>query len=312
VTATLPGTGMHHDALLYANDGQFATGVAAFVRQGLAAGELPVVVEPPRQIGLLRAELGADAGAVRFLDMTQVGANPARIIAAWQSLLDEAALLGVRLRGVGEPAWVGRQSDELIECRIHEQLLNVAFGTGVSWELLCPYNAAGLPAEAVAGAWQTHPHLVIDDAHHGSNVFDDDALADVFSGELDAAPGTAGAVRFGLGDIARVRAAIRSFARSARLSDARVEDLVLAANEVATNSVRHGGGSGTLAAWISPAAVVVEFADAGTISAPLVGRLRPGVRSYGGRGIYLVNQVCDLVQIRSGADGTRVRLTMWR
>jgi anti-sigma regulatory factor (Ser/Thr protein kinase) len=64
--------------------------------------------------------------------------------------------------------------------------------------------------------------------------------------------------------------------------------------------------------WVRPDAVLVEFSDNGTITAPLVGRLRPGVRSYGGRGIFLVNHLCDLVQIRSGATGTRVRVTMWR
>jgi hypothetical protein len=29
-----------------------------------------------------------------------------------------------------------------------------------------------------------------------------------------------------------------------------------------------------------------------------------------GRGLWLANQLCDLVQIRSGAGGTRVRLQM--
>jgi anti-sigma regulatory factor (Ser/Thr protein kinase) len=303
---------MHHDALLYGDDSEFTHGVAGFVREGLRAGELPVVAEPPRQIDLLRAELGADADSVRFLDMTQLGANPARIIAVWQALLEECAGRGVRLRGVGEPAWVGRRADELIECRIHEQLLNLAFGEGTSWELLCPYDRRRLPASVVAGAWHSHPCVVDDDTHHNSDAYHHGDVADVFSGALDPVPDAADRLTFERGDVARVRAAVRTFARTAGLVDRRVDDVVLAADELATNSVRHGGGSGMIATWVRPDAVVMEFSDAGTITAPLVGRLRPGVRSNGGRGVFLANQVCDLVQIRSGPEGTRVRVTMWR
>jgi hypothetical protein len=54
--------------------------------------------------------------------------------------------------------------------------------------------------------------------------------------------------------------------------------------------------------------IVVEVADAGVIEQPLVGRLRPTVEQEGGRGLWIANQLCDLVQVRSGAEGTVVRL----
>jgi anti-sigma regulatory factor (Ser/Thr protein kinase) len=117
---------------------------------------------------------------------------------------------------------------------------------------------------------------------------------------------------FGETEVPDVRVAVGQFARECGLSDGRVDDLVLAADELATNSVRYGGGSGAVLMWADADAVVTEFTDGGTIAAPLVGRLRPAVHSYGGRGIFLVNQVTDLVQIRSGPSSTRVRVTMWR
>ena len=43
---------------------------------------------------------------------------------------------------------------------------------------------------------------------------------------------------------------------------------------------------------------------------PLVGRVKPVPTQVGGRGLWLANQFCDLVQIRSGDDGTAVRLQM--
>jgi anti-sigma regulatory factor (Ser/Thr protein kinase) len=39
-------------------------------------------------------------------------------------------------------------------------------------------------------------------------------------------------------------------------------------------------------------------------------RIRPDQLAWGGRGLWLANQLCDLVQIRSGARGTVVRLHM--
>ena len=87
--------------------------------------------------------------------------------------------------------------------------------------------------------------------------------------------------------------------------------LELAASELATNSVRHGGGTGTVAMWLDKGAAVLQFTDAGTLLDPLTGRLSPPLDSEGGRGLYLVNQLCDLVQVRSSDRGTTVRVLTW-
>lgn len=304
--------GMHHDALLYAGDASFARGVGEFVRRGIEAGERTVVVEPPHQIELLRDELGADARQVEFLDMTEIGANPARIIAVWQDLLDNSRRRQVRLRGVGEPAWVGRSDDELDECRIHEHLLNNAFGgLGPTWNLLCPYDRTGLPAAVVAAAAGTHPCLVEDDEHLESSRFTAQ-VSEVFGGVLSRVPTWAHRGNFADGDVSRVRLEVELFARGLGLDEVDVADLVLVGSELATNSIRYGGGGGTLSMWAADGTVQIDVSDAGVLREPLVGRLRPGADWPGGRGLYLVNQICDLVQIRSDADGTRVRATLRR
>src|SRR5690606_8110240 len=74
-----------------------------------------------------------------------------------------------------------------------------------------------------------------------------------------------------------------------------VESLVLAANELATNSVRHGGGSGLLSMWSADGAVLCEVTDTGTFAGgPLVGRRPPDVGQPGGHGLWLAQQLCDL------------------
>jgi hypothetical protein len=48
--------------------------------------------------------------------------------------------------------------------------------------------------------------------------------------------------------------------------------------------------------------------DHGRIRIPLVGRIRPEPDADSGRGVWIANQLCDLVQIRSSAAGTVVRV----
>jgi anti-sigma regulatory factor (Ser/Thr protein kinase) len=83
---------------------------------------------------------------------------------------------------------------------------------------------------------------------------------------------------------------------------------VLAVHEIAANSIRHGGGRGTLRVWRDGGSLVCEIRDRGHIRDPLVGRTRPLPNATGGRGLWIANQICDLVQIRSTAAGTVVRV----
>lgn len=117
-------------------------------------------------------------------------------------------------------------------------------------------------------------------------------------------------LHFGRTGLARARELIASEAERANLSSGRSVDLVIAVNELATNSVRHGGGRGKLRIWREDDALMVEVKDRGQIDDPLAGRRRPAPHARRGRGLWMVNQLCDLVQIRSGPEGTDVRLRM--
>jgi anti-sigma regulatory factor (Ser/Thr protein kinase) len=304
-------SGFEHEVLFYRDDRTFLTGLLPYVREGLARGEAVVVAEPPRQLDLLAGALGADADAVRWLDVTELGTNPARLIGACTALLAEATAAGQVLRGVGESAWPGRHDAEYAECRLHELLLAAAFENGPPWRLLCPYDQVRLPKEVRTGALRTHPLVRTPTGRRPSTAFSRDAATD-FGTPLP--PPSEGVLRgtYGAADLRPTRRTVGSFARSCGLSDDRSEALELAATEVVTNSIRHGGGGGSLAMWRTDDAAVVEFCDGGRLTGPLLGRVPPGVDRLAGRGLYLVNQLCDLVQVRSGAWGTAVRITTWR
>ena len=101
---------------------------------------------------------------------------------------------------------------------------------------------------------------------------------------------------------------VAAFAAHAGLDPSRSDELVAAAHEIATNSVRHGGGRGEVRLWRDDHSVICDFTDGGRIHDPMVGRERPLPGSAGGRGLWLANQMCDLVQIRNMPTGTVVRL----
>jgi anti-sigma regulatory factor (Ser/Thr protein kinase) len=293
-----------HEAFLYAGHDEFMAGVVPFVRDGAASGEPVLVVLDADKLGALRSALGDDADAVLFADMAQVGANPACIIPAWQEFLDRNAATGRPMRGVGEPIWAGRSADELAECERHEALLNVAFGDPPFW-LLCPYDTTTLPDEVIAEARRNHAYV---SGTASAEYPGEEAHAEPYARPLPPPPDAAVPLRFDGATLADVRSLVSRYAHAAGMQPGGAADLALTANELAANSVRHGGGSGTLLLWSENGSVVCEVRDRGRIRDPLAGRVRPSWSKEGGRGLWMANQLCDLVQIRDVPGGTTVRV----
>jgi anti-sigma regulatory factor (Ser/Thr protein kinase) len=115
---------------------------------------------------------------------------------------------------------------------------------------------------------------------------------------------------FSAASLREVRLLVAREARRARLSDVRRADLVLAVDELATNSVLHGGGHGTLSVWHASGTIVCEVRDRGHIRDPLVGLRRPTPGQIGGRGLWVVSRLCDRVHISSTPGRTAVRVQM--
>jgi anti-sigma regulatory factor (Ser/Thr protein kinase) len=310
---SLSGTAFQHEAFFYTDRASFLTGILPFLHDGLTAGEPTLVVLDTEKIEFLRAELGDDADQVLFADMAQVGRNPARIIPYWQSFVARRNGGNQPIRGIGEPIWSDRTPDELIECQAHETLLNLAFADTPAFHLLCPYDLVSLPTDVIDEARLSHPVL-----SHGSDRQDSvDYLATHPSPArrdhpLPPAPDNAVSMPFGQGTaLSLVRDLVTRHATRWHLDGTAVDGLVMAANELATNSLRHGAGQGTIRMWRDETAVICEISDTGQlIGDPLLGRRKPSLAQPGGRGLWLVNQLCDLVQIRHTSTGTTVRVHM--
>jgi anti-sigma regulatory factor (Ser/Thr protein kinase) len=292
-----------HEVMLYDGPAAFADAAEPFVREGVAAGEPVMVAIAAKKIELLRSRLGGDAEQVVFADMAELGANPARIIPAWQDFVD--ANTGRPMRGIGEPIWADRSPTELVECQCHEALLNVAFAAASDFHLICPYDTGRLGPDVIAEAEASHPFV----AGAPSAGYRGEQAVPQFATPLPEPPTGVPEHEVTLASLSDLRALLAEQAEQAGLPASRVHDLVLAAHEVATNSVRHGGGRGVLRIWAEDDTVICEVRDRGRISMqPLAGRVRPALDQTGGWGLWLANQLCDLVQLRELRGGSVVRL----
>ena len=306
MTSTRPHTSYQHEAFLYRGTDDFLDGVVPFVRDGVAAGQpVMVAVREPR-IAPLRDALGPDAVDVLFVDMTDLGHNPARIIPGWRRFLDEHCRDGQPVRGVGEPIWTGRRPTEVAEAQLHEALLNVAIDPDTPMWLRCPYDVTGLTEAELAEAARSHPILVETGGYRGSRTYGGrQHVEDLFAGALPEPP--AGAEAIALPAAADAVAGLIA-RHGADLDQEKAWGLTLAVRETTAGA----SAGGTLRVWSEPGALVCEVADPGPVDDPMLGRRRPPGAEPDPRGLWLANQLCDLVQVRSTPKGSTVRIVTWR
>lgn len=299
--------GYRHEALLYSGTAEFLTGTTSFIRRAVRAGDPILVVVSRLKIGMLRKELGAEAVRVSFADMATVGGNPGRIIAVWRDFVQDYAGAS-QLCGIGEPVDPGRSPAELAECQLHEALLNVAFDASTPFWLLCPYDLEALAADVIDEAHRTHPFVAHGEERKAHGSFRPVNLADPFARPLPPRPADSAYMAIQPGTLTKLRTFVAALAQRTGLDQRSATAIVQAVNEIATNSLQHGGGQGELHTWTDNRSLVCEVSDHGHITSPLAGRLPPTPDTTHGAGLWLANQLCDLVQIYSSPGRTAIRL----
>ncbi|MFD5250853.1 anti-sigma factor RsbA family regulatory protein [Amycolatopsis sp. NPDC058340] len=293
-----------HVGLLYSGDAEYLDGTVPYILEGLKLGEPVAVAVPGRNLALIEAALGDSAAGVEFIDMTEAGRNPGRILPGVLLAFADNRTGPVRI--IGEPIWAGRSALEYPACAQHEALINVAFGDR-ELGILCPYDRDRLDDDVLADAERTHPTLSGAGGDRPSAGYAPDAVVEKYNLPLPE-PRAADAFRFDLARLGAVRCFAQDRAEEYGLALERVEDLVLAVAELSANSVLHGSGHGVVRIWREEGYVLCEVIDEGTLSDPLAGRRPASPGQIGGRGLVLVNQVADLVRqyLRPGSTVTRI------
>ena len=294
--------GFSHTALLYRDHDEYLSGLAKFAEAAAEIGAPLQAVLPAGGIDTM-AELPTCA---MLADMTDLGRNPARLIASGQSFADSHP--GQHVCCLWEPVWPGRSSAELCEVARHEALANLAF-TGQTLTVVCLYDASALSAELLRDVELTHPAVILGRQRLSSTGYlGPGRVPPRCDAPLPPPPADAESLIF-TDNLGAVRELSMRHAEAAGLSRARVNDLRLAVSEVAANALGYARG-GVLRAWHRVGEVVCQIEDGGYIADLLAGRLRRPADQPGGHGLWLVNLVCDLVERRTGPTGTMTRLHM--
>ena len=312
------GGGFTHRLLPFAGVEEYLGGAVPFLRAGLDAGDRVLAVCGTGREMLLRDALGPAAAGVEFTEPAAWYAHPSRTLADCLGDARETARRGRRLRLLGEPVWATRPPLEVVEWQRTEAVLNDAFrGTGAA--IMCPY-AATLPASVVAAGRRTHPETV-----RGARALPNPGFVSPTAycarcdGEpLPPPPDGAESLVIERPDLYWLRAWVADCARRTPLPGGDRQRLLVAVTEVVTNAFRHGKPPVAVRLWAdaSPgaAALVCEVTDEGRWEPEGGFGLvppRPDGGTPGGRfGLWAVRLLCSLVQIRTGEDGTAVRLRL--
>jgi anti-sigma regulatory factor (Ser/Thr protein kinase) len=298
-------TAFRHEALITDGPEQGTAETIVYLRAGLGEGAATTVLAGAERCHAISRSLGSDASAIWFQPLEELGPNPARLIPFWSEQLARSRASGQRLHAVSEALAPGRTADHITEFGISETLINVAFDGGPGWSLLCPFDTTRHGPATIDLVRATHPFI----SEHGvSGANPDYRPAAPFGGVLSAPPADAEQLPFTTSDLPILRRIAFEAARASGL-ERRADDLTLVVTELATNSIRHGGGGGTFVQWPDDEGLIVEIRDAGHITEPLAGRVKPygAPGRTGGAGLWIANLLSDLLQIRSGPSGTTVR-----
>ncbi|GIF05708.1 ATP-binding protein [Actinoplanes siamensis] len=109
-------------------------------------------------------------------------------------------------------------------------------------------------------------------------------------------------------DLRTVRTFVAERALALGLPPARIELLTLAVSELTTNTLQHTGGGGHIRVWAENGRLVCDVVDGG--GARPFGRAMPSAEAIRGRGLAIVERICDEVYTTAVPGGTMVRICL--
>lgn len=298
-----------HRALLYGAEEEFLAAAVPFLQEGLGTGDHILAVIPQVNSDAVRDVMGGDCKDINFIDSVTFYGHPVRTISAYHDVVTGVAPR--RVRALAEPNWLGRSNLEIKEWGRYEALVNAAFGKSGA-QVICPYDRRVLPPKVIDEAQRTHPEMLAGGYYPLYN--DKYTEPEPYSAAVDRSPIPAapiGAARFNIEslDLAPMRAFLEDRATSLGLDRQRLGNLRTAVNEIATNAVVHGTPPIDLIVWRQDNALFCEVADIGLWHpADLVGFLPPESATCRGFGLWSARMLVDVIQIRAGYNGTRVRI----
>jgi anti-sigma regulatory factor (Ser/Thr protein kinase) len=302
-----------HEAVYYDGTPQLVDATAPVLGQALAVGEHVALACSDSNNRALAEALGDDDRIV-VLPRPEIYQKAVTAVTYFRDFVQErVAAGGHRVCILGEVDF-GTEGRALDEWRRYEALLNHAMGAFPLWSM-CGYDTHVLPDTVLATAELTHPFLRREGLQAPNPAHVDPAelmrLADA-DGHLvpELEPAVTIPEVLELGDLHRELSLLLV---SEGMDRERVEDVVIAVHEVATNGLRHGEPPVTVRAWVSPGRFVCTVTDRGAgFDDPFAGYVRGGGEDLpeGRLGLWLARQLCDEVTTSRTPEGFTARLVV--
>ena len=298
------GSGLAHEAFLFADDGAVRARCVPFVREGLDRGEPVVVVAGDLVRGILQDELGDLVQDLHLLQAAEESwSGGAGTLAAYRTSMQPLLEDGRPWRLIGEPVWLS-QPDGSRWSRF-EAVANEAFAH-YPYYSLCLHDLRRLEPALVDGQLRAHP-MVWDGTEPVANpayVPTETYLRSV-EPAWTPAPDSASWHR-----ITGVREALPTLEALVEgpAGAGRSDEVLLAVYELVTNALR-AAGEAEVRHWAADGTVVWEVADAGPgMHQAAAGYVPPSEDLDCGRGLWLARSLADDASVRAGGPGTAVRL----
>lgn len=303
--------GLFHETALFGSDAEFRATARPFLEEGLDAHDPTYVVLNPGTEELVREDFG-ELDGIRYVSPRDAYVNPAATIQGYRdaSIADVAAgaeqvrfITEVPHPGVGAAwDWWGR----------YESAANALFTDLPVWAM-CTYDRRTTPSDVLEEVLRAHPYLAGPDGEHTFNDLYEtpadflDRRTCSYADPLEDEPPMVELVEPSLGEARRAAAAVVE----TRLGSEAMDDLALAVSEVVANAYRHGRSPVSLRLWAGPDRILASVRDSGPGTRDAtVGLAQVPADDAGGRGLWIVNQLCDHVSITKPDDGFVVKLVL--
>jgi anti-sigma regulatory factor (Ser/Thr protein kinase) len=296
---------LRHHAFVYDSDDEYVGRSAAFLQDGLEAGDACMVANTRDANAMLREALGPDADQVTFVDVSATYTRPAHAVATYYRAFLDQLRTAPAVRAVAD-FQCGPTPDDWQQWARYEAITNVAYAHLPVW-VVCSYDANGLPDPLLDTMAQTHCEL-LDDGWHSSERFEDPRE---MVRRLTPEPVPLPLMRSYPGgeDLERFRELLARGLAAERIPEDRALEMLIAGTEIAANALRHGGGIAEIRLGRADGRFVCEVIDRGRgFDDPLAGYLAP--RAGTGSGLWIARQLSWKVETFHSPRGFTVRAWM--
>lgn len=294
---------LRHHGFVYESDDEYVERSAAFLRDGLEAGEACIVSNTRDGLAIMRDALGPDADRVAFFDVSPVYTRPARAVATYYGTFCEQLRSSPSVRAVANGQF-GPSPEDWEEWTRYEAITNLAYAHLPVW-VVCAYDANKLPDSLIEAVRRTHPEMLGDGWQASDHYEDPRELIQKLTPEPEPLP----ELRWFSpdGDLELFRELLARELAGERVPDAKALDMLVAGTEIAANALQYGQGIEQVRVGRADGRFVCEVVDRGRgFDDPMAGYIAP--RKGTGTGLWIARQLTWMVESFHTPRGFTVRI----